>query len=109
VLKSGMQTEYRRFDDGDDILKCLAFDAITGWRVFELYKIVKTDPERLASGVTEPAEVMVLRILLNGIGSKNYDIRSPLDLTVSEFVVDLGRTVGFRTTKKQPLPRTRML
>ena len=33
VLKSGIRIEERRFDEVKDLLKCLAFDAITAWRV----------------------------------------------------------------------------
>ena len=33
ALKSGMGVEDRRFDDADDLRKCLAFDAITACRV----------------------------------------------------------------------------
>ena len=41
VLKSGAQVEARRFDDAHDLLKCLAFDAITAWRVFDLQRLAK--------------------------------------------------------------------
>ena len=36
ALKSGMGVEDRQFDDADDLRKCLAFDAITACRVFDL-------------------------------------------------------------------------
>ena len=46
VLKSGARIEERRLDHADDLRKCLAFDAITAWRVFDL--------DRLALGRTGP-------------------------------------------------------
>ena len=36
VLKTGTRIEDRRLDDAEDLRKCLAFDAVTAWRVFDL-------------------------------------------------------------------------
>ena len=49
VLKSGFRVEKRKFDDVKDLLKCLAFDAITAWRVFNLQRQAKYEPQRLAN------------------------------------------------------------
>ena len=41
VLKSSCRVEKRKFEDVEDLLKCLVFDAITAWRVFDLQRQAK--------------------------------------------------------------------
>ena len=48
VLKSGARIEERRLDHADDLRKCLAFDAITAWRVFDLDRLARAEPDRPA-------------------------------------------------------------
>ncbi len=43
VLKSGARIEERRLDHADDLRKCLAFDAITAWRVFDLDRLARAE------------------------------------------------------------------
>ena len=80
LLKSGAQIEERHFDDADDLLKCLVFDAITTWRVFDL--------QWLASEFFDAAEIRLLRVLLHSVKSC-YDIRPPPKQGIAEFTVDL--------------------
>ena len=44
VLKSGTRISKRQCDDAVDLVKCLAFDAITAWRVFELQRLARSEP-----------------------------------------------------------------
>ena len=108
VLKSGAQVEERRFDDADDLLKCLAFDAITAWRVFDLQRLAKYEPERLASEFFDATEIRLLRVLLHRVKS-SYDIRPPPKQSIADFTVDLGRIAGFTPRKSQPIPGTKIL
>ena len=108
TLKTGCQIEKRQFDDADDLLKCMAFDAITAWRVLDLQRLAKYDAQRLASEFIDKDEIKVQRVLLNNI-HRRYDIRPPPDLTIRQFVIDVGTLAGFRPTKKQQVPGTKKL
>ena len=44
VIKSGCQVDRRQFDDTEDMLKCLEFEATTAWRVFDLHRMAKYEP-----------------------------------------------------------------
>ena len=59
-----------------DLLKCLAFDAITAWRVFDLQRLAKYERNRLASEFFDATEIRLLRVLLHSVKS-SYDIRPP--------------------------------
>ncbi len=108
VLKSGAQVEKRRFDDAHDLLKCLAFDVITAWRVFDLQRLAKYERERLASEFFDTTELRLLRVLLHRVKS-SYDIRPPPKQSIADFTVDLGRIAGFIPRKNQPIPGTKIL
>ena len=107
VVKSGCQVEKRQFDDAEDMLKCLAFDAITAWRVFDLHRMAKYEPNLRAAEVIEAEEFKVLEVLLFHIGRRL--IRPPPEMTILEYTVDLGRISGFRPTNRQPMPGTKIL
>ena len=107
MIKSGCQFEKRQFDDSEDMLKCLAFDAITAWRVFDLHRMAKYVPNLRAAEVIEAEEFEVLEVLLFHIGRR--PIRPPLEMTILEYTVDLGRILGFRPPKRQPMPGTKIL
>ena len=51
ILKSGTRIESRRFNEADDLLKCLAFDSITAWRVFDLQRMARDQPHLAATDV----------------------------------------------------------
>ena len=108
ALKTGCQVEARQFDDVADLMKCLAFDAITAWRVFDLQRMAKAEPDRLASEVVEADELEVRQLLLHEV-DRRCPIRPPPDLTVLDYVVGLGRIAGFSPTKRQPIPGTKKL
>ncbi len=99
TLKTGCQIEKRQFDDADDLLKCMTFDAITAWRVLDLERMAKYEPDRLASDTIGEDEINIQRVLLHHIHCR-YDIRPPPGLTIRHYVVDMGRLAGFSPTKK---------
>ena len=45
MLKSGTRIEDRRLREADALVKCLAFDAITAWRVFSLDRYARDAPD----------------------------------------------------------------
>ena len=49
VLKSGLRVEERRFDHAEDLRKCLAFDAATACRVFDIARAAKETPDAPAA------------------------------------------------------------
>lgn len=108
ALKTGCQVEERQFDDVEDLMKCLAFDAITAWRVFDLQRVAKKEPDRLAAEVVEPDELEVCQLLLHEV-DRRCPIRPPPELTILDYVVGLGRIAGFSPTRRQPVPGTKKL
>ena len=48
ILKVGTRVEDRKLDHADDLRKCLAFDAVTAWRVMDLERRARDTPERPA-------------------------------------------------------------
>ena len=51
ALKSGTHIEDRKLNEADDLRKCLAFDAITAWRLFALERRARTNPDEPARNV----------------------------------------------------------
>jgi len=94
------RTEDRRFDATDDLFKCLAFDAVVAWRVFDIH--------RLAHELLEPAEMELVQMMVHKL-RRGEPIRPPPNQTMAEFIVNLGRLGGFRPSKRQPLPDTAIL
>ena len=83
-----------RFDEADDLRNCLAFDAVIAWRVFDVHKGAKAEPDAL--DFFEEDELNALHV-----GMKAYNctkIRSPPfdKLTIREAAIDVGRYVGSR-------------
>ena len=103
VLKSGMRIEDRRLDHVEDLRKCLAFDAITAWRVCDLSRAARATPEAAASDFLSDLEIKVLYIKLYARGM--VKIRPPpASLNISTAVVDIARYAGFIPSKRQPYP-----
>ena len=69
VLKSGARIEECRIDHADDLRKCLAFDAITAWRVFDLDRLARAEPDRPAIRELAREEIETLDLLLEDLGS----------------------------------------
>ena len=105
VLKSGTRIEDRRLQEADALVKCLAFDAVTAWRVFSLDRYARDAPETPAEEVLTEDERQVIgtvvraeRLLPPAESGKPFppDIRS--------WVVLLARMAGWRPSKRRPLP-----
>ena len=101
VLKSGLRVEERRFDHAEDLRKCLAFDAATACRVFDIARAAKETPDAPAVD-TVPEDAP--RILKRALRSRGVRPKAPPDPTIREFTVELGRIAGFQPSKRQPLP-----
>ena len=106
VLKSGARIEERRLDHADDLRKCLAFDAITAWRVFDLDRLARVEPDRPAIRVLTREEIETLDLLLEDLGShaRKHQTPDPERQTIRQTVINIGRLAGFQPSKRQPLP-----
>ena len=108
ILKSGTRISKRQCDDAVDLVKCLAFDAITAWRVFELQRLARSEPDELASRVVDSEEIETCQILLSDL-YRTRPSPPPPGLTVREYAVQVGKLAGFLPTRRQPLPGTKLL
>ena len=106
VLKSGLRVEERRFDHAEDLRKCLAFDAATACRVFDIARAAKETPDAPAVD-TVPEDAP--RILKRALRSRGVRPKAPPNPTIRESAVELGRIAGFQPSKRQPLPGIRKL
>ena len=106
VLKSGARIEEHRLDHADDLRKYLAFDAITAWRVFDLDRLARAEPDRPAIRVLTREEIETLNLLLEDLGShaRKHQTPDPERQTIRQTVINLGRLAGFQPSKRQPLP-----
>ena len=108
VLKSGCKIHNRQFQQTQALLKSMVFDAITSWRVFDLQRRAKVEPNTPANEVVEPEELETCQLLIQDMYPQ-LPARPPPDLTIREYVINVGKLAGFRPTKKQPIPGTKLL
>ncbi len=107
ALKTGTRIEDRRLDEADDLRKCLAFDAVTAFRVWDLSLLARERPDDPASRHVAEDDIRALRALAAHHGFKVP--RGPPEMTVAGFVVLTGGLAGFHPSKRQPLPGTQKL
>ncbi len=107
ALKVGTRIEDRRLDEADDLRKCLAFDAITAFRVWDLSLLARERPDDPAGRHVAREDVTALCALAAHHGFKVP--RGPPDMTIARFVVLTGGLAGFHPSKRQPLPGTQKL
>jgi len=107
ALKQGTRTGDRRLDHADDLRKCLAFDAITAFRVWDLSLLARGRPDDPATRHVTREDVTALCALAARHGFKAP--RGPPDMTVARFVVLAAGLAGFHPSRRQPLPGTRKL
>ncbi len=107
ALKQGTRIEDRRLDRADDLRKCLAFDAITAFRVRDLSLLARERPDDPAERHVTRQDITALRALAAHHGLSVA--RGPPDMTVARFVTLTGGLAGFHPSKRQPLPGTRKL
>ena len=107
ALKVGTRVEDRRLDEADDLCKCLAFDAITAFRVWDLCLLARERPNDPASRHVTEDDIEALCALASHHGLKVP--RGPPEMTIAGFVVLTGGLAGFHPSKRQPLPGTQKL
>ena len=109
VLKNGSRIATRQFDHGDDLRKCLTFDAITACYIHDLNYMARNDPDVAARQVVgnDQVECLYQYLFYRGI----HRTRGPPNPnpTIRQFVIDLASVAGFASRKSQPLPGTRKL
>ena len=92
ALKRGTRIEDRRLDHADDLRKCLAFDAITAFRVWDLSLLARERPDDPATSHVTRQDVTALRALAAHHGLRVA--RGPPDMTVARFVTLTGGLAG---------------
>ena len=107
ALKVGTRIEDRRLDEADDLRKCLAFDAITAFRVWDLSLLARERPDDPAGQHVTGDDIRALCALASHYGFKVP--RGPPEMTIAGFVVLTGGLAGFHPSKRQPLPGTQKL
>ena len=101
ALKVG--TRIRRLDEADDLRKCLAFDAITAFRVWDLSLLARERPD-------DPASRHVTEDDIRALCASHYASRCPGDRRMTIAGCRLtGGLAGFHPSKRQPLPGTQKL
>ena len=105
ALKPGTRIHDRQLNHPDDLRKCVAFDAMTAFRVWDLTGLGRNRPDALAIRYLEREDIEVLLLLAKSHGFKIP--RGPP--TMATFVVLTGGLVGFHPKKCQPLPGVRTL
>ncbi len=107
TLKSGSKIENRQFLTTSALLKSLVFDAITAWRVFDLHRRAKLEPDLPAKQVIDPEEIATCQMLLHE-RDPTLSAQPPPELTVREHQIAVGKLAGFRPTNRQPVPGTKL-
>ena len=102
ILKTGTRIEDRSFDEVGDLKRCLAFDAITAWKVFDLDRLAREKPDTPAIEALSRDEIKALYLLL--IHQRIIPKRPLKPPDIRTVVTDIARLVGFWPTKRQPLP-----
>ena len=107
TLKQHTRIEDRRLNAADDLRRCLAFDAIMAWRVFDIQRAARAEPDRPALDFFDEDELIALYSDMKH-RYKFTDTRAPPfdDLTMRQAAIDVGRYVGFIPSRRQPLPGT---
>ena len=110
LLKTGTRLEDRRLREADALVKRLAFDAITAWRVFALDRYAR---DALATPVgevlTEDEQEVIEEVVRKGrlLPSAERGQLRPGDIRI--WVVWLACLAGFRPSKRRPLPSNEVL
>ncbi len=107
ALKTGTRIEDRKLDRADDLGKCLAFDAITAFRVWDLALLAREKPADPAGKYVPADEIKVLQALAWKHGFCKS--RDPPEMTMERYVVLTAGQAGFHPSKRQPLPGTQKL
>ena len=110
VLKSGTRIEDRRLQEADALVKCLAFDAVTAWRVFSLDRYARDAPDTPADEVLTDDERQVIGLVVQAERLLPPAERGrPFPPDIRSWVVLLARLAGWRPSKRRPLPGNEVL
>ena len=105
VLNCGRKLLDQRLREAASIENCLVFEAINGWKVFDITRLARERPAATAAESFSPVEIEVLNELLIAeciLPAALLARRPPEDIQTT--VVNLARVAGFRPTKRRPLP-----
>ena len=110
VLKSGTRIEDRRLQEADALVKCLAFDAVTAWRVFHLDRYARDAPDTPADEVLSADERQVIGAVVQAEDLlPPADRGRPIPPDIRSWIAVLARMAGWRPSKRQPLPGCEVL
>ena len=105
VLKSHARIEDRRLRTAEALAKCLVFDAITAWQAQSLGSYARDAPDTPAEQVlTQDERAMILAVVRKKRLLPPAERGRPPPKDIRSWVVWLARTVGFRPSKRRPLP-----
>ena len=107
ALKVGTRTGDRRLDEADGPPKCLALNAITAFRVWDLTFLARERPDDPARMYAGPDETGVLFALAASLGPTPP--RGPPDPDVRTLPVLTAGLAGFHPSKRRPMPGNRKL
>ncbi len=107
ALKVGTRIKDRKLDRADDLRKCLAFDCITAFRVWDLALLAREKPADPAGKYVPADEIKVLQALAWKHGFCKS--RDPPEMTMERYVVLTAGQAGIHASKRQPLPGTQKL
>ena len=110
LLKTGTRIEDRRLREADALVKCLVFDAITAWQVFSLARYARDAPETPAEELLTGDERAMIGAFVERRQLRPPAERGkPIGTDIRSWVVLLARMVGWRPSKRQPLPGNEVL
>ena len=110
VLKTGTRIEDQRLQQADALVKCLAFDAVTAWRVFSLGRYARDEPARPAAEVLTEGERAVIEIVVRAERLLPPAERErPWPADIGNWVQLLGRMAGWRPSKRRRFPGNEVL
>ena len=110
VLKSGTRIEDRRLQEADALVKCLAFDAVTAWRVCSLDRYARDAPDTPAAEVLTDDERQVIGTVVRAERLlPPAEREKPFAPDIRTWVVMLARMAGWHPSKRSPLPGNQVL
>lgn len=98
ILKTGLKIEKIQIDTFGRLKNALELYSIVAWRILWLAYVGKVKPQTQAAEVFEQQQIEILE-----------NLNQKKILTVKDFLLALGRLVGFQTSKKQPVPGEKLL
>ena len=110
LLKMGKRVEDRRLQDTKALVKCLAFDTITPWRVCSLDRYAWQAPEPPAGAALKEEERLVIGTVVRAERLLPPPERGrPFPPDIRSWVMPLARMAGWWPPKRRPLPGNEVL